>query len=531
MRKTVSSSITIFLALSALFLTGGTFGVYSANAQSVNTGFEEIHITADGSIIPSTAPIQRNGDIYTLTADIVSAFGANGIIVERNNIILDGAGHKLESEGCHDRSARKIYHTVGIDLTNDSNVTIVDAEINLFYDSIVLSGSSRNKILDNIINVNQDGEHGIDLRSNSEQNSISGNKIVSPHSCISINSSTNNAIVENDLTGDFILQNSHYNKIFQNDIKANARGIALQASHDNTLRDNIFSIYALDISGNSISDFVNDVDSSNQYAGKPIYYWVDVHDQKVPSDAAYVCLVSCSGITIENIRYEFSGPRILLVNTTNSLIAKNYAKGTDLYFLNLTYSNNNRIIENFINTNMVGIFLTHSLQNFIAENNLVNNSMGAVLVYSSQNTISYNNVSANSINGISNGLSFENSSENTIFNNSIVSNYGYGIKLTSSSGNKFYHNAFINNNPQVASFNSTNLWDDGPVSGGNYWSDLADDESVYVIDANNQDNYPLNNFGKQYVFPIETILVLLLVAVVASSTLIYFTVVKRKRST
>jgi hypothetical protein len=60
----------------------------------------------------------------------------------------------------------------------------------------------------------------------------------------------------------------------------------------------------------------------------------------------------------------------------------------------------------------------------------------------------------------------------------------------------------------VYSYNSINVWDDGYPSGGNYWSDYdATDfysgpyqnetgrdgigDTAYVIDENNQDNYPL----------------------------------------
>jgi hypothetical protein len=81
-----------------------------------------------------------------------------------------------------------------------------------------------------------------------------------------------------------------------------------------------------------------------------------------------------------------------------------------------------------------------------------------------------------------------------------------------SSNNKVYHNNFIDNKQQVfvSSDSLDNVWDDGYPSGGNYWSDYtgADvmhgpnqdqhgsdgiGDTPYVIDANNQDNYPWMN--------------------------------------
>lgn len=99
------------------------------------------------------------------------------------------------------------------------------------------------------------------------------------------------------------------------------------------------------------------------------------------------------------------------------------------------------------------------------------------------------------------------SSNNSISANNITNNE-YAIALHESSNNIIYHNNFLDNTEQVYSYNSTNVWDDGYPSGGNYWSDYAGvdlhsgpfqngtgcdgvGDTSYVIDENNQDNYPL----------------------------------------
>jgi parallel beta-helix repeat protein len=103
------------------------------------------------------------------------------------------------------------------------------------------------------------------------------------------------------------------------------------------------------------------------------------------------------------------------------------------------------------------------------------------------------------------------SSGNTVSGNTITKN-GYGVYLGSSSGNKFYHNNFINNTHQVINTTPSyaNSWDNGYPSGGNYWSDYKGvdvkrgpkqdqpgsdgiGDTPYVIDANNTDRYPLMN--------------------------------------
>jgi parallel beta-helix repeat protein len=70
--------------------------LFIANIQTVSGVFTgDLHgntyINEDGSIEPPNAPIQRNGEIYTLTDNF---YGAH-LRVERSNIIVDGNGFTL----------------------------------------------------------------------------------------------------------------------------------------------------------------------------------------------------------------------------------------------------------------------------------------------------------------------------------------------------------------------------------------------------------------------------------------------------
>jgi hypothetical protein len=82
-KRTVASLITVLLLVgSFVFL----LQIHHANAAGT------IYIRADGTIDPPTAPVQREGDLYTLIGDVVS--DTRGIYIEgRSNMELNGAGH------------------------------------------------------------------------------------------------------------------------------------------------------------------------------------------------------------------------------------------------------------------------------------------------------------------------------------------------------------------------------------------------------------------------------------------------------
>lgn len=80
--KTLALLLTLIIATSSLTI----LTINPANAQTV----EYITIKADGSIEPANAPIQRKGNLYTVTDNIQQY-----LVLERNYTTLDGGGHHI----------------------------------------------------------------------------------------------------------------------------------------------------------------------------------------------------------------------------------------------------------------------------------------------------------------------------------------------------------------------------------------------------------------------------------------------------
>ena len=89
----------------------------------------------------------------------------------------------------------------------------------------------------------------------------------------------------------------------------------------------------------------------------------------------------------------------------------------------------------------------------------------------------------------SRGIQLNSSSDCLITGNNIHSNTGAGISLDlSSNRNNIFQNVFAYNTPNVVCEGSSNHWDN-QVDIGNWWSDY-NGTGPYIIDANDQDNYP-----------------------------------------
>jgi nitrous oxidase accessory protein NosD len=88
-----------------------------------------ITIRADGTIEPQDVPIQRIGNIYTFTDDIVN----RTLRIQRDNLVIDGAGHKIQGA---------INAAEGMVLQNRSNVTLKNMEVTRFWNGISVTNCS-----------------------------------------------------------------------------------------------------------------------------------------------------------------------------------------------------------------------------------------------------------------------------------------------------------------------------------------------------------------------------------------------------
>jgi nitrous oxidase accessory protein len=234
--------------------------------------------------------------------------------------------------------------------------------------------------------------------------------------------------------------------------------------------------------------------------------------------------VTVTGFTIENAMATTQAGIFLLdanyCNISNNILTQN-RNG-----IRIERSNHNIIAGNTFTKNNGGIAI-HGFNNTIYGNQIVN-SAGIGISQSSNNIISENNL----VNG---SISLNDANSNFIIENSITTFDGYSITFTASNNNSFFRNNFNSNNQtfdnseQLTYLNlSVNIWDNGFE--GNYWSDYngtdTDGDGIgdtpYIINEDNQDNYPLMEPFVIPEFPSWIILPLFL-------TVTFFSIVIRKR--
>jgi parallel beta-helix repeat protein len=235
--------------------------------------------------------------------------------------------------------------------------------------------------------------------------------------------------------------------LINNTITSSVRGIYLYDSPNNTLINNIMASndYNFGGYGTSPEHFFQNIDTSNQVDGKPIYYLIDQADMQVPSDAGQVYAVNSTNITVKDIAISNGYEGIVFAYTDNSKI-ENVTLSENEYGIVLFKSNSN-ILDNInVNNNEYGIFLSNSTNNDLINNIISSNGWDGISLYSSSelNYVGNNTIISNGCDGIY----LDQSGNNTLSSNIIVDNPEIGINLYESADNNIINNSVNNNTYQ-----------------------------------------------------------------------------------
>ncbi|MCW4010195.1 MAG: right-handed parallel beta-helix repeat-containing protein [Candidatus Bathyarchaeota archaeon] len=590
MKKSALSIATLFVLLSVSILFPQMVDAQTASNQIV--------IRQNGSV-DGTSLIQRSGDLYMFTADVEGSIviEKSNIIVDGVGFALQASDDAFTIEGQSNVTIRNLSvgsysgtgmllnqvsacnvlnvtlqaERAGIRVRNVTNCTFTGNHIEARVEyGLSLSSSTSNIVAnntivtqmidavncgystDNVIVGNtltyKDSEYqlafgiefdgstnctismntitgfpmtGINLQGDSENNCLEANNIVSCSSGIHI-SSSNNSLTDNVVA------------------HCNNSGIAVSTASGNVLKGNRLTNNTQNFAVTSYSaeGWINDVDTSNTVNGKPVIFLVNQVDKAVPSEAGFIELVNCTGMTIEGFTYVDAGECILLAYTNNCTIANNTLLGNSNVHLYSSSANN--ITHNTFTGANQGLRLEYyCFNNIISGNIFADNNHGVFFSSSSSNTVTANNFTDNQ-----NALYFNSASDNTIFLNNFQNNTrdvgDYGLDNTYASVVPAAAPSTFSSGVSVQMFAhvsvepvnfvgppplSVNVWDNG--SHGNYWSSYngtdADGNGVadapYYLYGNNQDNYPLMQAATT-VIPEFPSLTLLLIAFFVSAVVV-----------
>jgi|GEM_PF-7058889 len=305
-----------------------------------------ITISADGSITPPTAPIYTSDNItYTLTGNITS--DGDGLQIERDNMILDGAGYMLGG------ASSTLTGPTGITLSGRSNVTIRNLEIRSFGLGIYIWQSSYCSVSQNNV-VNCASGIWLDsidpLEGGTYDDTVSGNNIVGT----GYNNPTKDYLPPTPAAG-LYLSSVFNNTIIGNNITESIEGICVSDSANNTFLQNIMENNQYNLllengpSGapTSVREGVhNSIDSTNLADGKPVFCFENKTDLVINPTTypqiGYLALVDCLNATVQNVTLTNNGDGLLLFNTNDS-----------------------RILGNRIENSLTGLFLDSSCENTV----------------------------------------------------------------------------------------------------------------------------------------------------------------------
>jgi len=280
---------------------------------------------------------------------------------------------------------------------------------------------------------------------------------------------------------------SNNNSITANIMESNYYGIQINSCSNSSLSNNSMNnnTYNFGILGNSLQEYIHNVDTTNTINGCFVYYLMNEKDTVVDPmefpDVGYLGIVNSTHVRVDELDISKNWCSLLLAYTDKSTIA-NVSIADSFHGIYLLYSDNNTIENSRLVGNCFG------LENYGSNNKIVRN------IFAKNNQ----------------GICID-GCNNTIVGNTIENSTYMGIcPFGPESNNLIYHNNFVHNAIQVSSIIDSISWDNGYPSGGNYWSDYTGSDlfsgvnqnetgsdgigdTPYIIDVNNEDNYPLTD--------------------------------------
>jgi parallel beta-helix repeat protein len=339
MNRVVFVSLTILCLLSVSSITG-LIRVVKAEGGTIT-------INADGSVTPSSAPIMTVDNMtYTFTANIIN----ESIVVQRDNIVLDGAGFSLQGPEL------EMGADCGVDLSYRNKITLENVEINGFSRGLLLNYSYSNTISGNNITNCFCGA----MIFSSSSNHVSGNSIMVNNDGsvvykgygIDIGfSSSNNTISENNITNGYYDGYALYGFAGVQIVGASSNSVS-----GNNITNNDYGVYLASLSNNN-TILGNNIASNDRYG---IILWQS----------------SYNGISGNSMTANYNAS-IALEGSNNNTISGNSMTdsgcGVDLEAFGLG-SGNNRICDNNITDNAAGVSFSYSSGNVFYNNNFVDNN-------------------------------------------------------------------------------------------------------------------------------------------------------------
>jgi len=495
----------------AIFLRASANNTISNNIIANNTLFG-IHLwsSANNTIVNNTIVNNGHGiDFYGNSNDNIlrnNNMTNNkynfGLIVRGETRDLYGYGIFNDVDSSNTVNGKPIYYWVNqsdaqvpsdagyVWLNNCNNITIADCNLSNNLQGILLLCTNNTRILNNNITSNV---HGIFVRIFSDNNTIVGNTLI------------------DNINGIYLSDFSRFTTMRNNNISGGYMNFGLYPD-----------MWRVTVTQGP-SYLINDIDTSNTVDGKPIIYWVNQHNRRVPANAGYVMLINSTNILIEGLTLSNNVQNIFLLSSNDTVIANNSISnsiyGIDVWeyrwfdrntsTLYSFYSFNTTIRENTLVDNGVGIRI-YSDNSIISDNKLYRNPLGIYASATSNSIISGNVVVASDLNMTYPGIDlyvfyypewlWEYSRElfgtvgpplvggiivggayNVVYGNTVMDSL-YGISMVDHIQNYFgrqniiFHNNLIDNMYQAMEFFG-NYWDNGYPSGGNYWSDYSGTDS------------------------------------------------------